>query len=65
MTAESDSNRSREPKNRGEVYKQEQQKIAEESHQVGSEEPREPKNRGEVYKQEQQKIAEESHQTET
>ena len=36
MTAESDSNRSREPKNRGEVYKQEQQKIAEESHQAES-----------------------------
>jgi hypothetical protein len=35
MTAESDSNRSKEPKNRGEVYKQEQQRIAEESHQAG------------------------------
>jgi hypothetical protein len=65
MTTESDSNRSKEPKNRGEVYRQEQQRIAEESHQASSEKPREPKNRGEVYRQEQQRIAEESHQAET
>jgi hypothetical protein len=65
MTSESEPNRSKEPKNRGEVYKQQQQKIAEESHQAGSGEPREPKNRGEVYKQEQLKIAEKSHQAET
>ena len=48
MTTESDSNRSKEPKNRGEVYKQEQQRIAEESHMTGSGEPREPNDRGEV-----------------
>jgi hypothetical protein len=47
MTEESESNRSKEPKNRGEVYKQEQQRIAEESRQADSEEPREPENRGE------------------
>jgi hypothetical protein len=63
MTTESDSNRSKEPKNRGEVYKQEQQRIAEESHLAGSGEPRKPKNRGEVAKQEQRRIAEESHQS--
>lgn len=60
MTAESDSNRSKEPKDRGEVYQQEQQRIADESRQVGSGKPREPKNRGEVYKQEEQRIAEDT-----
>ena len=60
MTAESSSNHPKEPKDRGEVYKREQQRIAEESGQVGSGEPREPKDRGEVYKREQQRIAEES-----
>ncbi|MGH9987126.1 MAG: hypothetical protein ACRD8W_24530 [Nitrososphaeraceae archaeon] len=34
MTAESNSNRSKEPKNRGEVYKQEQQRILEEATEV-------------------------------
>ena len=65
MTAESGSNRSNEPKNRGEVSKQEQQRIAEEAHVAGSGEPREPNDRGEVSQQEQQKIAEESHQVGT
>jgi hypothetical protein len=51
----------REPNDRGEVYRQEQQRIAEESHMTGSGEPRKPKNRGEVAQQEQQRIAEESH----
>jgi hypothetical protein len=60
MTETSDPDRSRQPKNRGEVYEQEQQKIAEESGRSSSAKPREPKNRGEVYEQEQQKIAEES-----
>jgi hypothetical protein len=60
MTENSAPDHSRQPKNRGEVYKQEQQKIAEESGSSSSAEPRQPKNRGEVYKQEQQKIAEES-----
>jgi hypothetical protein len=50
----------RDPKNRGEVSLQEQQKIAEESGRLGSRERRDPKNRGEVSLQEQQKIAEES-----
>ena len=60
MTTESNSNRSKEPKDRGEVYRQEQQKIADEPQQAGSGKPREPKNRGEAYRQEQQKIADES-----
>ena len=59
MTETSDPDRSRQPKNRGEVYKQEQQRIAEESDSSSTAEPRQPKNRGEVYKQEQQRIAEE------
>jgi hypothetical protein len=52
------SDRSRQP--RGEVYKQEQKRIAEESSSSSSTEPRQPKDRGEVYKQEQKRIAEES-----
>jgi hypothetical protein len=34
MTAKSNSNRSKEPKNRGEVYKKEQQRIKEQSRQA-------------------------------
>jgi hypothetical protein len=44
------------------MYKQEQQRIAEESREAGSGNVREPKNRGEVYKKEEQKIAGESDQ---
>ena len=64
MTTESDSNSSNESKNR-EVYRQEQQRIAEESHLAGPGEPRKPKNRGEVAEQERRRIAEESHQVGT
>ena len=41
MTAESNSSRTKKPKDRGEVYQQEQQRIADESRQVGSGKPRE------------------------
>jgi hypothetical protein len=53
-------NESQDSKNRGEVYQQEQQRIAEEFKHTSSGERRDPKNRGEVYQQEQQRIAEES-----
>ena len=58
MSSESkeDGDKSRPPKNRGEVYAQEQQRIAEETKADKSKEPRPPKNRGEVYAQEQQRI---------
>ena len=55
-----DDDQPRPPKNRGEIYAQEQQRIAEESITDKSKEPRPPKNRGEVYAQEQQRIAEET-----
>jgi hypothetical protein len=57
MTSDNESENSM---NRGEVYLQEQQRIAEESKHRGSGERRNPKNRGEVYLHEQQRIAEES-----
>jgi hypothetical protein len=61
MSSESEDNdQPRPPKNRGEVYAQEQQRIAEEAKGDQSKEPRPPKNRGEVYAQEQQRIAEET-----
>jgi hypothetical protein len=61
MSSESEGDdKSRPPKNRGEVYTQEQQRIAEETKADKSKEPRPPKNRGEVYTQEQQRIAEET-----
>ena len=61
MSSESkDDDQPRSPKNRGEVYAQEQQRIAEEAKTDKSKEPRPPKTRGEVYTQEQQRIAEET-----
>jgi hypothetical protein len=61
MSSESeDDDKPRPPKNRGEVYAQEQQRIAEETKADRSKESRPPKNRGEVYAQEQQRIAEET-----
>ncbi|HEY7082189.1 MAG TPA: hypothetical protein VH500_21065 [Nitrososphaeraceae archaeon] len=53
-------NESQDSKNRGEVYQQEQQRVAEQSKHTGSGERRDPKNRGEVYQQEQQRVAEQS-----
>jgi hypothetical protein len=53
-------NESQDSKNRGEVYQQERQRVAEQSKRIGSGERRDPKNRGEVYQQEQQRVAEQS-----
>jgi hypothetical protein len=60
MSSENQDDQTRSPKNRGEVYTQEQQRIAEESTAGQTKERRSPKNRGEVYTQEQQRIAEET-----
>jgi hypothetical protein len=60
MSSESeDDDKPRPPKSRGEVYAQEQQRIAE-AKADKSKESRPPKSRGEVYAQEQQRIAEET-----
>jgi hypothetical protein len=60
MSSENEDNdQPRTPKTRGEVYTQEQQRIAE-AKTDKSKEPRPPKTRGEVYTQEQQRIAEET-----
>ena len=62
MSSESENNddQPRPPKTRGEVYTQEQERIAEEFKTDKSKEPRPPKTRGEVYTQEQERIAEET-----
>jgi hypothetical protein len=60
MSSESEDNdQPRPPKTRGEVYAQEQERIAEEARAGQSKDPRPPKTRGEVYAQEQERIAEE------
>jgi hypothetical protein len=58
MSSESEDNdQPRPPKTRGEVYTQEQERIAGEAKTDKSKEPRPPKTRGEVYTQEQERIA--------
>ncbi len=56
-----DNDQPRPPKTRGEVYSQEQERIADEAKTDKSKEPRPPKTRGEVYSQEQERIADEAY----
>jgi hypothetical protein len=60
LSESEDNDQPRPPKTRGEVYSQEQERIAEEAKTDKSKEPRPPKTRGEVYSQEQERIAEET-----
>jgi hypothetical protein len=59
MSTKSEDDQPRPPKTRGEVYAQEEARIAEEARAGQSKDPRPPKTRGEVYAQEEARIAEE------